>query len=1102
MAATEDDEPPPGVDLALSFQDNAGCLDIWSKITNVQARAVEVVNHNSHGGRPGAAARGLLDPAGHHHADHHHRHGHHHHHRHGQHSHGHGGAQRSPLLDGMDAEEHGHIGDKQRQSLLEALADDDGEDQSDDVVSKLAAAAAAALAEPGDIIDRDQDGVGQDLPSPGGAHGDHASALASMVDMVDEVDGVSLPPPTADNLPNITTTLSTVPLPSQRESYAIFLSQNECAYLRSLLSLFNPAEQRGDFPTLATLAACVKTVLLLNDAAIIEPIIEFGPLFEDVCAALEYDPDLRTKARHRHFLRNCTKFRTVIQMDEREGGPDRELIEAIFRSFRVGYLRDTILRPTMDESSLSTLSSLGSFISTDVVRGVMVPPNEGIEGSYLSRILKVFATELIEVRKLEHQGAKKNGGVLPLLMRNVVPSTAQPPPGPWAQHLSPQDSSLASRRTRRSDCLRFLRELFSMVRENLQQTDRDDFFETMCIMEVPLGQSIDQRVTESAQVESEVDGIKLLSLLGCILSDPNAAISEKSAVLEIVSSIAVHDPCLVRRHCLEELQKDLPSRPTPEDNLAVTFVPRKPDLLLSLLSSLAVEVDAGLLLQVSEVLRIVLDTDMAHTDMVGGELGGFGASSGGGGLSNGDGGSGSSLLGGTGQGESDMDDLDASSSPSNGGMTGMALGDSPDHAPQGSVESAIKEENRFLSLFYEFYVAWLVAPFQYNILVPSIAPLLTDSAQFAPQQSEVEIVSMKSVPPRAVRASFAIEILSFCVRAHVYRMKFYVLRSRVLGTILGLLGPATNTNGSIRRAYSSPHSVDRCLKLSALRFLRAVLSVRDEFYHRHIIQQDLFKPVFDAFRKNPVGDNLVSSAVIEMCDYIRIENIRSLVEYVVTKHLGGADGGINGEKTGIRHRRQVSLEEVAAPHTDTLEQLRQKYEENLLTIGGASNTGGRGEGGPMDENQPPRSRYFDDDDSSSTSSAAGPVGARVAMNERAREDQRKFRDLEAEEAFFAEGDDDDDDENDLSASASVQDMRVIRPSGVASPPPPSGAVSSALPPALQQLQELESHRASSAAAASSDLNDGEMGSGDGNRSLITPTPPSSDGKNQFASDAA
>ncbi len=50
------------------------------------------------------------------------------------------------------------------------------------------------------------------------------------------------------------------------------------------------------------------------------------------------------------------------------------------------------------------------------------------------------------------------------------------------------------------------------------------------------------------------------------------------------------------------------------------------------------------------------------------------------------------------------------------------------------------------------------------------------------------------------------------------------------------------------------------------RFLRAVLSVKDEFYHRHIIQYNLFAPVFDVFRSNHRGDNLLSSAILEVRD--------------------------------------------------------------------------------------------------------------------------------------------------------------------------------------------------------------------------------------------
>jgi protein phosphatase-4 regulatory subunit 3 len=85
------------------------------------------------------------------------------------------------------------------------------------------------------------------------------------------------------------------------------------------------------------------------------------------------------------------------------------------------------------------------------------------------------------------------------------------------------------------------------------------------------------------------------------------------------------------------------------------------------------------------------------------------------------------------------------------------------------------------------------------------------------------------VPEDATRGSFAIELLSFCVRAHLYRMKFFLLRSRVLGSILKLA--ESNWSNS---------SGDRCLKLAGLRLLRSILSVKDEFYHRHIIQHNLF----------------------------------------------------------------------------------------------------------------------------------------------------------------------------------------------------------------------------------------------------------------------
>ncbi|KAL3941206.1 MAG: hypothetical protein SGARI_000678, partial [Bacillariaceae sp.] len=183
------------------------------------------------------------------------------------------------------------------------------------------------------------------------------------------------------------------------------------------------------------------------------------------------------------------------------------------------------------------------------------------------------------------------------------------------------------------------------------------------------------------------------------------------------------------------------------------------------------------------------------------------------------------------------------------------------------------------------------------------------------------------------------------------------MRSTASLRILKLLRPSAlprNTSG------------DRCLKLAALRFLRAVISVNDDSYHRHIIQHDLFGPVFEAFRANPVGDNLVSSSIVEMCDYINTENILTLIEYIATKHLSST-----GTETPL-----PSLEDVSSPYVSTLTCLRQAYEKNLSSGGSdsAQNSEALANGGGNGQN------------------------STVVMNEKALEDQRKFREADKEES--------------------------------------------------------------------------------------------------------
>jgi hypothetical protein len=203
---------------------------------------------------------------------------------------------------------------------------------------------------------------------------------------------------------------------------------------------------------------------------------------------------------------------------------------------------------------------------------------------------------------------------------------------------------------------------------------------------------------------------------------------------------------------------------------------------LSLIFTLAVETDAGLLLQTSEIMRIILDTELV------GEQG---------------------PMGGGGNGMGGEEDL----------ATNNGNGADP-NGKGGSPNSTGGEQNSFLAMFYEHYVQWLVAPLKYAILQPRAAfPLnITLSQSLLKQSIEQEFKSvlgvmntsrlMGLVPACAIRTSFAIELLSFCVRAHCLRMKFFVLRSRCLGIVLKLLSP---------KASASVTSGDRCLKLASLR---------------------------------------------------------------------------------------------------------------------------------------------------------------------------------------------------------------------------------------------------------------------------------------------
>lgn len=52
-------------------------------------------------------------------------------------------------------------------------------------------------------------------------------------------------------------------------------------------------------------------------------------------------------------------------------------------------------------------------------------------------------------------------------------------------------------------------------------------------------------------------------------------------------------------------------------------------------------------------------------------------------------------------------------------------------------------------------------------------------------------------------------------------------------------------------------------------------------FHRHIVKGNLFAPVVDAFIRNNGRYNLLESAILELFEFIKVEDIKSLCTYVV-----------------------------------------------------------------------------------------------------------------------------------------------------------------------------------------------------------------------------
>ncbi|KAH9519020.1 Serine/threonine-protein phosphatase 4 regulatory subunit 3A [Bulinus truncatus] len=164
--------------------------------------------------------------------------------------------------------------------------------------------------------------------------------------------------------------------------------------------------------------------------------------------------------------------------------------------------------------------------------------------------------------------------------------------------------------------------------------------------------------------------------------------------------------------------------------------------------------------------------------------------------------------------------------------------------PENMLATASKtEKSEFLSFFYKHSMHVLTAP------------LFANTADNKPSRDDYQSAQLLGL---------ILELLTFCVEHHTYHIKNYIITKDVLRRVLVLL--------------KSRHSF---LVLCALRFCRKIVGLKEEFYNRYIIKENLFRPIVDAFLANGDRYNLINSAMIELFEFIKVEDIKSLSTYIV-----------------------------------------------------------------------------------------------------------------------------------------------------------------------------------------------------------------------------
>ncbi|XP_020254939.1 serine/threonine-protein phosphatase 4 regulatory subunit 3B isoform X2 [Asparagus officinalis] len=217
------------------------------------------------------------------------------------------------------------------------------------------------------------------------------------------------------------------------------------------------------------------------------------------------------------------------------------------------------------------------------------------------------------------------------------------------------------------------------------------------------------------------------------------------------------------------------------------------------------------------------------------------------------------------------------------------------------------QKDTIIEIFYERHLNELV-----DVIASSCPP--KSRSQAVRKSSGSGSRDRSAAAPKPEIISNICELLCFCVLHHPYKIKCNFLMNNAIEKVLYLT----------RRR-------EKFLVVAAVRFMRTIISRNDEHLIRHIVKNNLLKPVIEAFVENGNRYNMLHSGVLELIEYIRKENIKPLILYIVNSFW---EQLLKFERLdsihGLKLKYEQSLEPCETKNAVNIVDCRKRIDERAL----------------------------------------------------------------------------------------------------------------------------------------------------------------------------